>query len=716
MLRADLLELTPEALTALANAGFVKRAQKDLAAGLLPRLQVEPDGCVVAHFDDGTRTRALAGRTLRDAECSCSASSMCRHRVLLVLAYQQAHADAAPAAEASAQADESPWSPAQWDDAALAAAFSPRTLAQAARLAAARAVVGVQPWAGSSAPPTARLPMCSVRFFSRHALAHARCDCVQGSGCEHVVAAVWAFRAAGALAPGAPECMVALTPPPGGAGVAGVADSAPPQAKLLGTEAAQAAVADVQALLLALWLDGSGQPPLALAARFEAVRSRVQALGWAWVDDALAQLWQLLAAQQARSSRFEPQGLLAVVAGLWARLGAAAHAEQGAAGPSAPRLPTSQILGIGVQGAVRLDHLRLVSLGAVLWTEDASAQAMEGASVLLADPDTQTVTVLERQWPRADGASAMDKRRMAGFALHQIASGQIVTRAATRRANGLIDIAAGVRQTSVVPLSPSAWDDLAAPLKHASAATLRRALQDAMPEYVRPREAASAALSGVAGALHVFAPEAGLTVLQPGWDGAAQTLHAQVVDAAHSADDEGDEGDGGEGADAVHLALKHRASAPGAVDTLARALAGEWGTLRAVAGLAHLAGGRIVLQPLALLTSERGVALQVTEPAAQQAAPRLPWHTDGAALAPLHALVHDTLELLALWLRQGLRHQSQASLVRAAEQAQRLRAAGLPRCAVLLQAALAQAHGVGRQHVVERLALLTLMLQGVGES
>lgn len=41
-LRTDLLELTPQALTALANAGFVKRAQKDVAAKVLPRLEPNP--------------------------------------------------------------------------------------------------------------------------------------------------------------------------------------------------------------------------------------------------------------------------------------------------------------------------------------------------------------------------------------------------------------------------------------------------------------------------------------------------------------------------------------------------------------------------------------------------------------------------------------------------------------------------------------------------
>ncbi|HZF85686.1 MAG TPA: SWIM zinc finger family protein, partial [Burkholderiaceae bacterium] len=220
MTRTDLLELTPEALIALANAGFVKRAQKDVAAGLLPRLEVADDGTVAAHFDDGVSTRLPPGRTLRDAVCGCPASGMCRHRVMLVLAYQ-AQAAATRGADAdtdsgtdantpSREEDNGPWNPAQFDDAALAASFAPSVLEQAARLAAGHPVIAVQPWRSASAPPAARLPMCSVRFFSRSSLVHARCDCKQGSGCAHVVLAVWAFRDVGALAPTAQEVMVAL--------------------------------------------------------------------------------------------------------------------------------------------------------------------------------------------------------------------------------------------------------------------------------------------------------------------------------------------------------------------------------------------------------------------------------------------------------------------------------------------------------------------------
>ena len=86
--REDLLELTPQALTALANAGFVKRAQREVAAGQLPTLSIDDQGVVTAVFDDGVETRFPPGVGLHDAQCNCPASGMCRHRVTLVLAWQ----------------------------------------------------------------------------------------------------------------------------------------------------------------------------------------------------------------------------------------------------------------------------------------------------------------------------------------------------------------------------------------------------------------------------------------------------------------------------------------------------------------------------------------------------------------------------------------------------------------------------------------------------
>ncbi len=706
--RGDLLELTPEALTALANAGFVKRAQKDVAAGLLPVLETADDGTVSARFDDGVRTSLPPGRTLRDAQCSCPASGMCRHRVMLVLAYQAQAASAAPAPSATPAEDEvdasaagGEWSPAHFDDAALAASFAPSVIEQAQRLAAARPVVAVQAWRSASAPPIARLPMCSVRFFSRSSLVHARCDCKQGSGCAHVVVALWAFRQAGPLAAGSPERMMEVRAPADG-DAAG--DGHRPAALMQG-EAARALQAQLEALSLSLWLDGSSPPLMALAARFEAAREQARALGWRWVEDGIDELWLLLQAQQARSSRFDPRRLLHVMAELWARLRAAAHADS-AAGP--PPLPASQILGVGVKGEVALDHLRLVSLGAELWSDESG----EGASVMFADPDTQAVTVLERQWSRADDATAggtpanLLGRRVAGFPLRQLASGQVITKTATRRANGQIDIAPGARQTGVMPLSPKSWDDLVAPLKQPSVQALVAHLRETPPDFVRPRQAASGAAAGASGQLHVAAFEH-MAVLASHWDAAAQVLHARIgraaddTEAAAPADD----------VPPLHLALPHRAAAPGAVDALARALAGEWGALRAVAGSVRLQDGEPVMQPTALLTAQRAVVLQAEAPAPQP----LPLQGEHEEPPALNALATDTLDLLALWLRQGLRHQGGAAASRAETQAAQLERAGLARSARLLRGVLGQLRAAQRGALVSQLALLSLWMQGVGQ-
>ncbi|OXI96305.1 MULTISPECIES: SWIM zinc finger family protein [Burkholderia] len=740
-LRDDLLELTPEALTALANAGFVKRAQKDVAAGAVPALAVDGDGTVHASFDDGVRTSLPPDRTLRDATCSCTASGMCRHRVMLVLAYQarmQASeaVDAADSGNPSAGADgktgqsdtrddatcdprdeasdatrggvddalpdhdtndtssaDRAWSPADFDDAVLAESFAPSVLEQAARMAAARPVVAVQRRVGAQGAPVARLPMCTVRFFSRRSLAHARCDCRQGSGCAHVLVAVWAFRQAGAPDDGVSETIVEVRPP------AGDESERDDDRSPLRDDAARALIADLDKLVHALWLDGSSQPAIALAARVASLRGRLRERGWQWVDDALDEAWQLVHAQHARSSRFEPLRLVRVLAELWARLRAAMTAATQRDG--AP-VPARQMLGIGVKGEVELDHLRLVSLGVELWADEAE----EGASVLFADPDTQTVMVLTRNWPRAADVAAGGRapdlagRRVAGFPLRQIAAGQVVTKTAKRRANCAVDIAAGVRQTGVLPLSLKSWDDLAAPIRQPGIAALVAHLRDELPDFVRPRQAANGAAAGAAGSLHVVAFEP-MVVRSVHWDAAAQVLHARL--AQGEADTAGEE--------VLHLALPHRAVAPGAVDALARALSGEWGALRALAGTVRLHAGMAVMRPLAVLTAQRAVVLQ-TEAAAPQP---LPLAGGRESLPELVALAEDTLALLAEWLRQGMRHQGGGAVERALAQAARLERAGLAHAGQLLRALADGLRAAQAASLLAQLGSLTLLLLGIVE-
>lgn len=700
--RPDLLELSVDALIALANAGFVKRALKELDEGRMPRIEELDDGAVRAHYDDGQHATLAAGRSLREAVCSCPASGLCRHRVTLVLAYQRwvrdavgegadeapvsdandavadPSGDSAPAAEIAPQR----WTPTEFDDAAIAAAFPAATIDLATRLAAARPVIALQAGLGDNAPD-ARLPMCSVRFFSRSSLLHARCDCRQGSGCEHVVLAVWAFRQWRASHDEGAEATIELQPRQHGE-----------RSDAVGFDAqAQALRDELGRLCLRLWMDGSSQSPLLLEAPFESLRQRCAQLGWSWVLASLQRLQDLLIAQHARSTRFDPLQLLDAVAECTARVDAARQAGRARADGGIAPLPASQILGIGVKGEVALDHLRLVSLGAQCWQD----QDAEGVRVLFADPDTQSVTVLERQWPRADAASgatptALMARRIAGQTLRQFASGQVVTRGAKRRANGVIDIAAGARQTSVLPLAPQSWDQLRAPLRQTGARALSAHLRRALPDFVRPPQAIEH--------LHVLPVDA---VLDWGWDAAEQTLRARLRSGGEEDASEIDPGD------CLRLALPHSAAAVGAVDVLARALSGEWGAPRAVAGLARLQAGHLQLLPLALVTEQRALVLQA-ESAPAQALPMQAFDYAGSALA--HQ-VEQTRQQLAAWLRQGLRHQNAAARERMRALATGLEQAGLRRIAGLLGDAVDAVGAVDPARLPERMALLVLALDGV---
>ncbi len=647
--RTDLLELGPDALAALANPGFVKRAQKDVAAGALPRLRQDPDGTVHAEFDDGVHTSMGPGAALRDADCSCSAGGMCRHRVVLVLAYQAGQAGAPADAVAAgalpgAAPDPAPagWSPASFDDAALAAAVAPQAIEQARRLALERPVATVALGGAAGSVPSVSLPMNQVRFFSGTSLALARCDCRQGGGCAHVVLAVWACRQAAHASPGAADVTLEVHP-------SGVAPVEAPD-RLMETEAAVRVRAQARDWLWSLWREGASQPLPALEARHEALRADLAALGWTWVNEELGTAWDILQALARRSNRFGIDDLVQAAARLYLRLEGAAHAD----GRPGARLPASRILGIGQQGEVALDQLRLVSLGATCWRDDVD----EGARIVFADPDTQAACVLERAWPRtggeeeaaqdADAGARLLNRRVAGQPLRLLAAGQVVTRAASRRANGNVELGAQARQTSVLALSPKAWDDLRAPLRFDTLPALLRHMGGQPPAGIRPGEAAGNwHVVGVAG----LAPEGWA------WDGARQLLSARWRDA-----------DG----NVLHARLAYQGLTPGAVDAFARALEGEWGALRALAGPVRREGGAVVMHPASLLAERRAVVLAL-EPAAPQALRlrEMPLET-GAG----DALLRASADLLGQALRQGLRHLPPALRARLAAQADRLAEAG----------------------------------------
>ncbi len=448
-MRQDLVALTPEKVAALANAGLVKRALREIEEGKGPALDEDSSGVVRGTFADGVVATLPPGVLLRDAPCTCGAVSVCRHRVAVALAYARAHGSTAPA---------EPWSPAAIDDAALEKALGKRVLDRARRLASGPIAATLTP----GAIPEAALPTCTVRFLVPLDPSYARCDCALGAGCEHVALAVLAFREAERKAPLEGPRTVEL-----GAPATADQESRP--------------LDEALALARTILVDGVAHASPALAARFARVESALERAGLVWPLEIVSELEDALDAYRERSARYR----VGTVARLLVELAARARA---AATPG--ELPPSVVLGQGESRETPLDQVRLLSLGARIEGDERARKA----SVYLADLDSATVLVLERAWTFGEhetppSGHELARRQVApGIGLGLLARGQLVSRAVIRRANRGIRLGGrgGLSRTSVAPQTGD-WGGLPASLLVACAASLERTLAARPPWLVAPR-------------------------------------------------------------------------------------------------------------------------------------------------------------------------------------------------------------------------------------
>lgn len=637
--RSDLLELTPQALIALSNAGFVKRAQKEVAEGKLPELTEHDDGRIDALFADGNKVTFPMGKTLRDAACSCPASSMCRHRVTLVLAYQALHAAGVPPEADDTQPQEpSPgWSPArfsqQLDDVPLS------VISRAKKRVQSSVVVQLSKGSGAQTTPSARLPMCDVRFFSRSSLAHARCDCIQETICEHIVMAVWGFAQAELSQPDFQQLTLQIRLPDGEQAQASALFDQP-EAVLLQTS--------LDKLLLKLWSDGSSQPDTAIKPLMAEVSHHAQRLQWRWVSECLDDIQQGMIDRHNRSSRYHPVDFLQRISGLSARLVAARSMDQQAQQQSLPRLPAAEILGLGVKGEIQLEHLKLVSLGARYWADEQQ----EGVNLIYTDPDSQALMVIERQWPKQGMSTPIGSRRIAGHPVKKLAASQVITNAAKRRANGALDIASGKQYTSVLPLSSRAWELLGEPLRQPGAAALKRYLQQALPDFVRPRQPIEQ--------LHILPVS---EVLDWCWDPALQCLQIDILSGEVS-----DEID-----NYVTVSLNYDVVTPQSIEVLARAMLTPATPPRLISGRVKIESGQLFIEPLAVASD-----VQICSLYADEAEPfPMERQADLQQRSGMQQALAETETLLAQWLQQGIRHQGGRGIARVETLAEALNGYGL---------------------------------------
>ncbi len=631
MARPDLRALTDDGLIQLANAGLVKRALREVAAGAGPALAEAGDGTVEARFADGTVTRLGPGRPPDAATCTCPASGMCRHRVALVVAYraaavadgpvegaaegpteETAERTAVPAAAAVA------WDPCTLDGATVEAGLGGAAAAELRRLLAAGITVGLE----RGAVPAARLPTATVRFLVPDAVGYARCDCAAGGGCAHVALAIRAFREAA----GAPEIRL------GGAVPARTATAATPAEDGL----AEAADRVVAGLLEAGVVSGSEAHDAALVRLRRAAERR----GATQVLLAEAELTDQLAAYAGRHAAYDAAVVLALAAELLGRVRGGEAA-----------------LGLGQPYETAMGKTRLVSLGARFLARGRGA----AARVALADTDTGALLALERAVRAGRGRGGRrgrparappeprpvrrghrpgpdpDQRRPA--------PGRRAPRPRPGRAGPDGAAAAGCPRAAPGPLAAR------------DVSSVLRRLADRPPAFLRPRDRLEA--------FHVFAVEA---VLGQAWAPGAQTWQAAVELP--------------EAGGTLHLARAYDPAAPHALDALAGACSGRWGPVRQVAGPVRIEDGALVCDPWSV-SADRLVVPDLAAP--DGAGHPIPPAPD---LGPA-TLLDEAAALLANALHAGRRAFAASARAGGADLVARLAAAGHPATAARLSAFLA---------------------------
>lgn len=506
-----LLHLSSEALTQLTNAGLVKRALREAEAGAPAALGRDTDGVLRARFADGVITEFAPGQGVADARCSCGAA-LCRHRLIVIFAWQR---------RAGPQAPRELSSPGAIEDAALEAWAGPGAWAQAQALRERGLLVDIRRADASDPVPTALLPHASVRFHGGSDPGAAQSDAAAAEHRAAVVLACLAFRIADADAPGQAQARVQLG--------AREIDSAP----------LHAAVQQLVAALLRHGLaDGAARHAMALSQALDAARQ----LGATWLLLALGELERWLSAFDARSARFNLGEGLTLLAEVVARMRAA----------SAPaELAAQHALGVGERLEVSLARVRLRSLGLRIEADGEQRQAR----LALLDPDTATRIAWRCAWDNrgaqgADCATRSAEARVSNSGrLRELAQGQLVTVSAFRRADGELRLGTGQGgRTSLLAQSPD-WSDLPPGLVLERLADWRARRAHLPPSLLCPRQALSAHV--------VFAPRA---VLEVGYDPASQSLHALLLDADEQA---------------VLLQRGYESAAPGALDALARFLCAD---------------------------------------------------------------------------------------------------------------------------------------------
>ncbi|MFE5487327.1 hypothetical protein [Streptomyces sp. NPDC056527] len=639
MSRTDLLALDADTLAALTNRGLVKRATKELDAGTGASVSLAADATLRGRFPDGTEVSLPPGAGLDQGSCTCGAPGLCRHLLGLVLAYRRT-AEEGPAAEVpAADASAPPWSPGDLDDEALTTAVGRRAVASARRTLARGYTARLRHPSAEEPGARAELPTCTVRFPGRDAVGHAVTDASDDLRGEMIALAVWAFRAAVEADPDAPPTQIDV----GGRKSRSGTDGA----------ALDTAVSLVDELLL----DGVAHAGPVLATALRRVRDELTAAALHWPAGALTELIAQLDDHAARGAHYRAEELAFLLTEVHARRRASARGAS---------LAASRLLGSGERGDTPLRRVRLTALGCRV----GGTPADRTAEVYFAHGAAGIALVLRRHWELTEGQEPtgheLVSRRIAGSTLGAVARSHVVSERASRTPGRSLTIGTSrVAGTSVTPVG-TAWSELPEPLLVRDFAAHARALAALPPRLVRARVEADS--------VHVVEVH---EVGEIGYDPAQQRLEATVTDAR--------------GTSATVLA-SYNPYSPGGLDTLAAALGGGGGEVRHLSAFVRASGGGLVLDPIAVMTTEGVIVPDLAPPpVGGRLAPTVARRPED----PITGALESALSCLAAAAARGLRHLPEGALAEVEESATRLSRVGLATAAELVRAVPAALRQVG---------------------
>lgn len=493
MARKDLLSLTEDDLVLLSNRGTVKRCLREIEENEFTVVITEDQqGNVLCRWSDGGDCNLPSNAALGATQCSCPATSICRHLVRSVLAYQRQNRKqsqtikpsvvAEPSAEVipqspsqtseigSGDADSTPelpdddkspddkppgewWSPGDMTDELITKQIKPMVLKRAQKMFEAGQVVelitGQKPLARFFTVPA------SVRFLVPGDCRYTYCNCIEEAPCVHVPLAIWAFRRLSGRS-------------------AGIVDTAENKA------APPELLTEMEILMREFASIGLAGLAPAVTARFQKMHQRCEEQGLRWTSELLSQLLEERDRYFVADALFSPEKVVDLVGEICARHDALISRTKA--------VPSVFITGSSSDKPTDQASLRLIGLG-------CGVDARKNNSTITAffqDDDSGYLVGIRRQYSTPD--SEEDHRTFTQLAsaavvrnhsLHSLAAGQLLCKGGKLTTSRIFSVG----RTTPLALNPQQynWEMLRFPVLVEGLTELRTLLAFQPPPYLGAR-------------------------------------------------------------------------------------------------------------------------------------------------------------------------------------------------------------------------------------